>query len=142
MLKWSSDWLDKKDGDGNFLRLVASMKNDTAAHCHLCSNELKFTKLVVHALLQHASTPKHKTNAALRFSHTVRHLVPRLSLTASTSSASSPLVLDLSLPDKVTAAETSWLLRLLKTTSRCVTPIEHHRFFRKCRLVESAKKKM
>jgi len=114
MVKWCNHWLDRKDDSGNFLRLWASKKDDSFAHCHICSCDLKFSALGIHALLQHAAKPKHSTKADVRFSNTVRHLAPRAeaSSSASTSSASSTLLFDLSLSDKVTAAETTWLFKV------------------------------
>ena len=136
MVKWCSDWLnsDKKDCSGNFLRLWASNKSDTSAHCHICSCDLKFVSLRIQALLQHAASPKHKTKADIRFSNTVWDLAPHPQPFSITSCAPPIVVLNLSLSDKVTAAVTSWLfkvdgnnLSLLREMGR--TPLLFQRMF-------------
>ena len=122
MVKWSNTWLNKKDNNGTLIRLWASKKDETYASCNVCSCELKFSTLGFHALLQHSTKPKHKAKADVRFSSLMQHFTAQRSTSstsnqrASSSSTATTgtrtLVLDLSLNDKVTAAETTWLFKV------------------------------
>ena len=122
MVKWSNSRLDKKDNNGTLVRLWASKENDTYARCNVCSCELKFSTLGFHALLQHSTKPKHKAKADVRFSSSIQHFTfqgstsstsnQSASSSSTTSTGIRTLVLDLSLNDKVTAAETTWLFKI------------------------------
>jgi hypothetical protein len=74
--KFSSQWLDQKDGNGHIVRwwCKADAKEVNAGYCNLCFKTFNCGNRGLQQVLQHATGDKHKQIACVRFSQEVKHL--------------------------------------------------------------------